>query len=364
MSRDKFRIFVAYHPPLNQFELLPEDAIRIQFLGKNASAFTLWRDLNRLGKLRRFIKKHNIQLIHTEGSGVSAIYGQALARLANIPVVHTYQHSSAVWSRTDRVIASNPLFRKFFYGLVDCFVAAGKIFADELVSDWKIPKEKIYLNYHSADIELFKPLSPDEREKAAKEIGADRFSHRIGYIGRPDPVKGLGTLFELTAALKKHLPKIGLLAFGVTIDDLDFKERVQSLGIEENVAFYGIRRDLYRTGQAMDMYVQAGHYPLLGFTSIEMNACGIPHSVIIREERDKYAAQETTIENENGIFIDVREMEKSAAKLAKTLQDRELLRKMGERSRMLAEERFDWREHIKRLENLYIALIEEGRIPE
>ena len=113
------------------------------------------------------------------------------------------------------------------------------------------------------------------REGKRKELGiTDNFV--IGHIGRFMQQKNHAFLIDIFSAVKKMNPKAKLLLVseGRLMDEI--KQKVSSLGLQNDVLFLGFRNDINELMQAMDVFVLPSLWEGLPFTLVEAQAAGLP----------------------------------------------------------------------------------------
>lgn len=113
------------------------------------------------------------------------------------------------------------------------------------------------------------------REEKRKELGiTDNFV--IGHIGRFMQQKNHAFLIDIFSTVKKMNPKAKLLLVseGRLMDEI--KQKVSSLGLQNDVLFLGFRNDINELMQAMDVFVLPSLWEGLPFTLVEAQAAGLP----------------------------------------------------------------------------------------
>jgi D-inositol-3-phosphate glycosyltransferase len=131
------------------------------------------------------------------------------------------------------------------------------------------------------DTDLFHPGSRDE---ARARIGAGN-EPLLLYVGRIAPIKGLETLLDALARVRRgSLTGARLLIVGGEADEpadgheADIRRRVDALGLRDVVRFVGaqrqeVLRDYY---VAADVAVLPSYYESFGMVALEAMACGTP----------------------------------------------------------------------------------------
>lgn len=98
----------------------------------------------------------------------------------------------------------------------------------------------------------------------------------IGHVGRFNPQKNHDFLIEIFSAYHKKNENSVLLLVGEGNGMSDIKEKVNKLGLQDDVIFAGVRTDVNRIMQAMDIFVFPSLYEGLPVTMVEAQAAGLP----------------------------------------------------------------------------------------
>lgn len=98
----------------------------------------------------------------------------------------------------------------------------------------------------------------------------------LGHVGRFSEPKNHPFLIDLFAEAVKKEPKARLLLVGGGEGRSAIEEKVQALGLAEKVLFLGVRSDVNRLLQAMDVFVFPSLYEGFGIVALEAQAAGLP----------------------------------------------------------------------------------------
>ncbi len=105
-------------------------------------------------------------------------------------------------------------------------------------------------------------------------IGKDAFV--VGHVGRFAPVKNHMFLIDIFAELRKSVPGAKLLLVGEGDTMADVKEKAAAKGVAADVVCTGVRSDVARLLQAMDVFVMPSLYEGLPVSMVEAQAAGLP----------------------------------------------------------------------------------------
>ena len=113
------------------------------------------------------------------------------------------------------------------------------------------------------------------RQEVRRELGLED-AVVLGHVGRFSEPKNHPFLIDLFAAAAKKEPKARLLLVGSGEGRAAIEEKVQSLGLADKVLFLGVRSDVNRLLQAMDVFVFPSLYEGLPVSLVEAQAAGLP----------------------------------------------------------------------------------------
>ena len=98
----------------------------------------------------------------------------------------------------------------------------------------------------------------------------------LGHIGRFVEEKNHSFLIDIFAKIKSVEPKAILLLIGTGKLQNRIEERVVSLGLNDSVKFLGLRDDVFRLLQMIDVFVMPSLFEGLPITLVEAQAAGVP----------------------------------------------------------------------------------------
>ncbi len=114
------------------------------------------------------------------------------------------------------------------------------------------------------------------RQEVRHELGIGPKTLVIGYVGRFSPPKNHAFLVEVFHDLLQKQPDSKLLLVGTGNLLPEVQAQCNRLNIQDNVVFTGVRSDVNRILQAMDVFVLPSIYEGLGIVAVEAQAAGMP----------------------------------------------------------------------------------------
>lgn len=137
-----------------------------------------------------------------------------------------------------------------------------------------IDSKAYYLMKNAIDIQRFSFNFETRREmRQALHIEG---KHVIGHIGRFDYAKNHDFLIRLFSEVNKVDTDSLLLLIGTGENYEAIQKKVDEYGLKEKVLFLGVRDDVHRLLQAIDVFVLPSRFEGIPFVGIEAQAAGLP----------------------------------------------------------------------------------------
>ena len=204
------------------------------------------------------------------------------------------------------------------------------------------------------DIERFHPRNLARRSAVRRALGIADDQLVVGMVGRVIREKGYLEYFAAAARLRARHPGAVFLAIGPYEPwkaDAIGEAEVRGFALGDALRLLGHRDDVEDLYAAMDVLTLPSHREGFPRSPMEAAATGLP--VVVTDVR---GCRETVVDGETGVLVPVRDPERLAAAIGAMHDDPAARRRMGERGRRLAEERFDQRLVFERVANAYADL--------
>lgn len=225
-----------------------------------------------LKTLIRYFKENDYKIVHS-GMNTLAVFSLFAAWIVKVPVRINHNHSTASKGETKRNIIKyilRPFAKIFATDLCACSYYAGKW----LFGKKAMERGKVTVFNNAIDLDKFR-FSQTERSEVRKELELeDKFV--VGHVGRFCFQKNHDKLIDIFAEIHKKLPDSVLLLVGIGELMNETKEKVERLGLSDAVLFLGVRNDVNRLYQAMDVFVLPSHYEGLPVVGVEAQGAGLP----------------------------------------------------------------------------------------
>lgn len=248
---------------------------------------------------------------------------------------------------------------------------------ENLIADYRIPEEKIYVVPGGVNPEVFSPRSP---ALARRRAGLPNCRVAL-FVGRIEPVKGLETLIQALA----HLRREGgdncswrLVLIGGNAESLETKgdgvavsaqpkgayiDRIRKLahdlGMADRLTFLGPKpqESLADYYAGADCCVFPSVYETFGLAVIEALACG---GVVVASDIGGYP--KILSEEEAGLLVPPGDAKALARTLDRICTDSALREGLRQRAPEVSR-RFSWTETAQRFLEIYRGLIEKHSAP-
>ncbi len=217
--------------------------------------------------LNDFFASHSYNIVHSHLDCMS-VYPLYAARKAGVPVRIAHAHTTGQDKNWKYPIKrfSNKLVGRCATDYFACSAAAGA---------WMFPNRQAAVLPNAIDTNQY-IFSEVIRQSVRDEFGIKEGSLVIGHVGRFHMPKNHSFLVDIFAEIVKMNPDAKLLLVGGGYGVAAIYEKAKALGLSEKVIFAGIRSDVNRLLQAMDIFVFPSLYEGLPVTLVEAQAAGLP----------------------------------------------------------------------------------------
>ncbi len=237
-------------------------AAGIPMLHLPVTSFKSWSAVRGARVLRRYVREHEIQVLHAFDSP-TVIYGVPLGLALRVPVVL----ASQLWLRsmlspvTQRVLSiADGLAHGIF---VNCKAAAR-----ELAEDWNVPPSRIHVCYNGLETSEFHPRN---RKRLERLPGA---SVVVGTVAALRKEKALPDLLLAFAELHARDPNALLLIVGSGVMKPALVQLADQLGLTNRCVFEEAVRNPADWYRAIDIFVLPSTTESFSNALLEAMGCG------------------------------------------------------------------------------------------
>lgn len=345
LNQERYRIFLftAKNGPLLPEALSIKGIIvkKSRWLGRSINPL---KDFLALIEIYTFIRKHNIEIVHTHSSK-AGILGRLAAKLAKTKIII---HTIHGWSFNNY----QSLVKRLLFIWLERFTAE---FTDRLIVVSYFDKQT-GLNRHIGREDKycliryginFAEFNVDG-QKIRKELGIGSDDLVIGMIACFKPQKSPEDFIKLAFLIKKISPYTRFLLVGDGILRHKIERLIHKLNLEKQVILTGWRRDIPRLLSAIDIFVLTSLWEGLPISVLEAMASGKP---VIANNTGGIA--EVAIEGKLGFLVTPRQINRFAERVTILLKNKDLRIQMGQAARNSLDSNFNITNMITRHENSY-----------
>lgn len=193
---------------------------------------------------------------------------------------------------------------------------------EDLIANYKIPKEKCFVIYNGIDIKQIKEL-------ASEEVNNPWFKEYIPVIiscGRLTPQKNHPLLIEAMSLILKNDINVRLLILGEGEKRFKLEKLAKDLGISRNLMFLGFQSNPFKYISRATVFVLSSLWEGFGNVIIEAMACGVP----VVSTRCPSGPDEIITDGVNGLLVRTGDVNALAKAILRLLKDESLRRRLVE----------------------------------
>ena len=222
--------------------------------------------------LTECFKENNYRIVHS-GMNTLSVFSLFAAWLAHVPVRINHNHSTASNGEIKRNFFKY-LLRPFATVFATHYCACSRYAGEWLFGKKLVDEGMVKIINNAIDIEKF-AYNPVLRNIVRKELGIEN-KFVIGHVGRFCFQKNHEFLINVFKEVLIKEKKSILLLVGAGELQEKIKQKVLDFGLQDRVLFLGVRKDVNKLYQAMDVFVLPSHYEGLPVVGVEAQAAGLP----------------------------------------------------------------------------------------
>ncbi len=310
------------------------------------------KDIFALVEIFRFIRRHEIDIVHTHSSK-AGIVGRWAAALAGVRIIFHTVHG---WSFND----FQPTVMRWIFVALERFNAR---FTSKIIVISEHDKKKgLACRIGSADQYCLMRYGIDNAAFMIKdaairgELGIGPGNLVVGTISCFKPQKALEDFLELAFLIRHALPHVRFLVVGDGVLRKKIEQKISGYGLGADVILTGWRRDISRILSAMDVFVLTSLWEGLPISAIEAMAAAVP--VVVTHTG---GVGEIVEEGKTGALAPCQDMTSMLQKVLPLLRDDVLRKQVGLNARESVRNRFKVEVMIRESAALYEHAFEENR---
>lgn len=262
---------------------LPEKKYQDAIRNKGGIIYTLdEKKRNMLGIIKwvqKIIEKHNYKVLHinSDSAYIATAYIFA-AKKAGIERIYVHSHCTQIDdnNRTKRFIktAIHKICKPYVIKNADMYLACSKLAGKWMFGKKNTDSKNYKTIFNGVEVERYL-YDENTRSQYRAELGFED-SFIIGNIGRFSYQKNQGFLVEVFSRFQQTCPNSKLVFVGEGELENSIKEKVNALGLSENVVFLGLRKDVPCLLSAFDVMVMPSRFEGLPVTMVEAQMASLP----------------------------------------------------------------------------------------
>lgn len=220
--------------------------------------FSLWK------KLRIQSRNHDIFEIHTQHA-MDAFLSAIIAKKAGFKTVIVHSHNSNTLYHFRLHFLFKPLLKFINIKRFACGEEAGK---------WMFGNSQFLVIKNGINLKEF-IFSKKNRDLIKKENGLEN-TIIIGHVGRFNKQKNQGFIVKIFQEFLKINNKSKLLFIGAGEEEETIKRNIKEKHLENKISFLGVRNDVSKLYQVMDLFIFPSLFEGLPVVLIEAQASSLP----------------------------------------------------------------------------------------
>lgn len=293
-------------------------------------------DFNTLSLLRQYAKNRRIDVIHSHGykSNLYSFFATLNLPVALVATCHNW-------------VGDAPKMK--FYAALDRFflkqfshVAAVSLEVKNKIVLSKIPEANVNLVLNGVDVERFADCNLSSQAK--EKLGIPGNQIVIGTVGRISSEKGHIHLCNAFKSLHRQFPETSLLIVG----DGDLREELQIKFRDPSIIFTGLRNDIPKLYQCMDIFALPSLTEGLPMVLLEAMSSRLP----VVATKVGYVPQ-VILENQTGLLVEPGDEEGLRRDLSQLVEDRKKRKRFGQLAEKRVKENFSAAEMARQYFKIY-----------
>ena len=325
---------------------LEERGIRHVALTSSTRGMNLIADVRAMGQLWKVLRRERPDILHTHNPK-PGVYGRIVGRLAGVPIVINTVHG--LYATPE----SSLIKRMVVYTLewiASRFSDAELIQSPEdyalLMKRGIMPRSKLRLLGNGVDLDRFRP-NPALRGQVRQGLGLTDDQIAVGLVARLVDEKGVPELLRTAERLEDRY-----VVFIVGPRDHQksdaVSEELLARAEANGVRFLGMRTDVDRIYQGLDIFVLPSHREGFPRAAMEAAASGLP--VVATDIR---GCRQVVQDGINGLLVPVKDVDALTDAICRVGDDDQLRARMSQASVDRARVQFDERDIVNRVMGAY-----------
>lgn len=207
-----------------------------------------------------------------------------------------------------------------------------------LISNYKIPDEKVKLLYQGTDLDRFQSNLNTKKEAIKQYPLPENAAPILGIIGSIEPRKGHLVLFNaLKELVDSDLPNIHLMVVGDGPDEASLKQVAVKMGLEKHISFFPFTNEPNYIYERIDLTVLPSLYKE-GLPNVLLESMAMKVPVV---SSNLGGVPELVIDGETGLMVEPGNQDDLVSAITIIWSQQETYQKMKVNARNLIENNFN-----------------------
>ena len=296
-------------------------------------------DIRLVFRLRKLIKKYNIDILHCH-EYKSNIIG-FFARMFTSTVLLSTAHG---WTKATLKLRLYEFIDSIIMRFFDGIVTVSEDIKRQLIAK-KIPETKISVIHNSIDTDKF---SSSSKTSLRQELGISEKDKIVGTVGRLSKEKGHYYFLKAAYLVVKEIPGVKFIIVGDGVLRNKLENLSRDLELGESVHFTGYRDDIASIVREFNIFVSSSEREGLPIAILEAMALSKPIVSF-----NVGGISEAVTNGKNGILVQPKDFKSLAEGITKLLKNLGLSKRMGRASAEEIASKFDTIKMVREYEKIY-----------
>lgn len=226
-----------------------------------------------MGQIYHIVRDNHYDIVHSNMNTLS-VFSLFPAWLAGAHQRILHNHSTAVRSEGMRSVMKMVL-RPFAPLFANRYAACSQLAGDWMYGKKMMDSGKVTIINNAIDLDEY-AFSQELREKYRQELNIPADAFVVGHVGRFMYQKNHAFLIDVFREVARQNPKAILMLVGDGELRPEIEQKVASYNLKDKVRFLGLRKDVKKLYNCMDVFVLPSWYEGLPVVSVEAQANGLP----------------------------------------------------------------------------------------
>jgi len=306
--------------------------------------------IKQLGRLRRYIKANQIDVVHTH-CFYTNVFGMTGGFLAGVRARVTSKGETDGFRTPMQKRAERLAFRLAHRVIANCLVVQNQLIREG------VNPAGIVQHYNGLELKRLEVDPALRRDESLAAFGLPENRRFITIVANlHNPVKDHPMFLRAAARVHAAVPDAAFVIAGEGSLMGSLRELAKQLGIERDVFFIGRCDKVAELLFASDVGVLSSKAEGFANAILEYMAAGLP--VVAT---DVGGVREAIVEGETGFVVPAGDDKKMAERIIEVLDDSERAHEMGEQGKSIVAEKFASEHHLRNTLELYDELLSVPR---